>query len=127
MFLNCIIVGAGGFIGSVFRYLIGTIDFLNRGAFPFSTFIANILGAIVIGMVIKSSETYQWMNSSMLLFLKVGLCGGFTTFSSFSLESLGLLEAGKYGTCALYIMASVAICILGVYLGKGIIGAINPA
>ncbi|MFQ8602286.1 MAG: fluoride efflux transporter CrcB [Anaerovoracaceae bacterium] len=125
MLFNCLAVGAGGFIGSVFRYLIGLIPFLNRHDIPYHTLLINVIGAIIIGMIVKSSETCQWINGNFLLFMKVGVCGGFTTFSTFSLESLGLIEGGKIILFCIYAAASVSLCILGVFVGKWIMGSVQ--
>lgn len=120
MWLNCLAVGAGGFIGSVFRYLIGLVPFLNKWGIPFQTLIVNVIGAVLIGIIVKSSESCEAISGSMLLFLKVGICGGFTTFSTFSLEALGLLENGKGMMFAVYVAASIVLCICGVFAGKWI-------
>ncbi|NLD19371.1 MAG: fluoride efflux transporter CrcB [Clostridiales bacterium] len=119
---NCLAVGAGGFIGSIFRYLIGLIPLFHKGDFPFHTLIINVVGAVVIGMLVKGAEGSEALSETTMLFLKIGLCGGFTTFSTFSLEALGLLESGKSGLFALYIVASVCLCIAGVFCGKWIMG-----
>lgn len=121
MLTNCLAVGAGGFIGSVFRYLIGTIPFLNKWDFPLHTLIINILGAIMIGMIVRYADSYDTANTTAVLFLKVGLCGGFTTFSTFSLESLELLQNGKWLLFGTYAALSIVLCIAGVFLGKELI------
>lgn len=121
MLTNCLAVGAGGFIGSVFRYLIGLIPFLNKNDIPFQTLAVNVIGAVLIGMIVKSADSCEALSGPMLLFLKVGICGGFTTFSTFSLEALGLLESGKGLMFAAYVAASLALCISGVLFGKWII------
>lgn len=121
MLINCLAVGAGGFIGSVFRYLIGLIPFLNKGAIPFQTLLVNVLGAVFIGMIVKASESCGSLNETTVLFLKVGICGGFTTFSTFSLEALGLLESGRGAAFAVYVTASLLLCIGGVFAGKWIV------
>ena len=122
MLLNCFAVGAGGFIGSVFRYLFSLIPFLYRETLPLQTLLVNVVGAIIIGIVVKSSESYGAFSEQTMLFLKVGVCGGFTTFSSFALESLNLMQEGKSMMSFVYIAASVVLCLLGVYIGKWIAG-----
>lgn len=121
MLLNCFAVGAGGFIGSVFRYLVSLIPFLHRETLPLQTLLVNVVGAIIIGIVVKSSESYGALSEHTMLFLKVGICGGFTTFSSFALESLNIMQEGKSMMSCVYITASVVLCILGVYIGKWIV------
>ena len=121
MLINCLAVGVGGFIGSVFRYLIGLIPFLNRHDIPFQTLAVNVLGAVLIGMIVKSAETCELVSGPVLLFIKVGICGGFTTFSTFSLEALGLLESGKISAFSVYVAVSVILCIGGVWAGRAMI------
>ena len=121
MLINCLAVGVGGFIGSVFRYLIGLIPFLNRHDIPFQTLAVNVLGAVLIGMIVISAETCELVSGPVLLFIKVGICGGFTTFSTFSLEALGLLESGKISAFTVYVAVSVILCIGGVWAGRAMI------
>ena len=118
MVSNCLAVGAGGFVGAVFRYLVGFIPQLQRGAFPLHTLLINVVGAILIGAVAEKAGAASGMNPTLLLFLKVGVCGGFTTFSTFSLEGVGLLESGRTGLFFLYALLSVALCLGGVLLGR---------
>lgn len=118
MLINCLAVGAGGFIGSVFRYLVGLIPFLNKSDIPFQTLAVNVIGAVMIGMIVQVAESYGNLNGPWLLFLKVGICGGFTTFSTFSLEALGLLQSGRELMFGIYMAASLMLCIGGVFAGK---------
>ena len=121
MVSNCLAVGAGGFVGAVFRYLVGLIPQLQRGGFPLHTLLINVLGAVLIGAVAQKAGTVSGMNPTLLLFLKVGVCGGFTTFSTFSLEGVGLLESGRTGLFFLYALLSVALCLGGVLLGRALV------
>lgn len=118
MLYNCLAVGAGGAIGAVCRYCVGLIPVLQRGGFPLSTLLINLVGAVLIGAVSGRAQGAAGMDPHLLLFLKVGVCGGFTTFSTFSLESLTLLEQGRTGLFGLYAVLSVALCLAGVWLGK---------
>ena len=79
----------------------------------------NGVGAVVIGLVVAAGVRTD-LSPTLLLFLQVGVCGGFTTFSTFSLESLVLLEDGHTGLFAAYVLASVGLCLAGVWLGKGL-------
>ena len=92
MFCNCLAVGAGGALGAVCRYGMSLLPVLQRGAFPLPTLLTNLLGAILIGLVVGAGHRWANLSPTLLLFLRVGVCGGFTTFSTFSLESLVLLE-----------------------------------
>ncbi len=116
--LNCIAVGIGGFFGSIMRYLIGLIPMNNKTVFPMNTLLINIVGAFAIGAVIALFQRHGNGNEKLLLMLKVGLCGGFTTFSTFSYEALSLLESGKWITGVIYMFLSVLLCVGAVYLGK---------
>ena len=118
MFLQCMAVGTGGFIGSVFRYLLGMVPLLNRFSFPIHTLIINIAGAVLIGILVRASQSWEILSGHTMLLLKVGVCGGFTTFSTFALESAEMIESGKTMQSIAYIIASVGLCILGVYIGK---------
>lgn len=115
--LNCIAVGAGGFIGSVLRYLVSLIPIKKCAGFPINTLIVNILGAFLIGVVVAVFSKNADLDDRFLLFLKVGVCGGFTTFSSFALESVDLFKAEHVGIALLYITLSTVLCILAVCLG----------
>lgn len=107
-------VAAGGAIGAVLRYLISLIPF--REGFPFATLTANLLGALVIGFITGFTVSGT-ANKNLILFFKTGVCGGFTNFSTFSLEAFGLFEDGKTAAGAAYIAVSVAGCLLGVWCG----------
>lgn len=118
---ECIVVGAGGFIGAVCRYLIGWIP-LNEGCtFPVKTFIINIAGSFLIGIIAALAMKADWLNPRTVLFLKVGICGGFTTFSSFALETEDLIKGGKVKIAVLYAVLSVVCGVIAVFAGQGII------
>ena len=108
-------VALGGAAGAMLRYAISLIPV--RGSFPVLTLITNLLGALLIGFIAGAAELAS-PSPNLILFAKTGLCGGFTTFSTFSLESYTLLKAGQKGTAALYILFSVGLCLLGVWLGR---------
>ena len=112
-------VGLGGAIGSIFRYTLSLLPI--KSSFPVLTLITNLLGAFIIGVVVGLFEK-QYLPSQIHLFLKTGLWGGFTTFSTFSLETLTLLENGMIFMAIVYVFISIAGCIVGVYLGKMIVG-----
>ena len=107
-------VGLGGALGAVGRYGISLLPL--KSAFPWLTLLTNVLGALVIGFVVGVAAGAASPNT--VLFWKTGVCGGFTTFSTFSLETLRLLEGGQAGTGLLYAGASLMLCIAGVYAGE---------
>ena len=107
--LNCLAVALGGALGSVLRYLIGLIPVNERFLFPVKTFAINVIGCFVIGLVTALALKSNNLNPKLVLFLKVGICGGFTTFSTFALESSNLLKDGHVGFAALYMFLSMAV------------------
>ncbi len=114
--LNCLAVGAGGFIGAVLRYLITLIPLKTE--FPLKTLIVNLIGCFVIGIIAGLAQDRLADNTRLILFLKVGICGGFTTFSSFALETDELIGSSRYAAAGVYVMASVIFGIAAVYLGQ---------
>lgn len=119
--INCIFVGIGGFIGSVLRYLAGLIPFRKSSGFPINTLLINILGAFLIGIIVAVFSKNANLDKKLLLMLKVGICGGFTTFSSFALESLDLIKAGNWFLAVLYVVLSSVLGIAAVYFGNIIV------
>lgn len=119
--LECIAVGAGGFIGAVCRYLIGQIPLAENCPFPLKTFFINILGSFVIGIITAYALKNHSLNPRTVLFLKAGICGGFTTFSSFALETGGLLKNGDIGIGLLYAVLSVTVGVLAAVAGEMIV------
>lgn len=118
--MNCIIVGTGGFLRAVARYLIGLIPINPQNGFPIKTLLINIIGAFVIGLVVAFGAKKDW-NPQLILFLKVGICGGFTTFSSFALETNQLMERGSGWWAALYVALSVTGAMAAVYASQYIV------
>ena len=119
--LNSLFVGIGGFAGAICRYLMGMIPFQDKAGFPWITLCINAIGAFVIGLVTAAAAKNGWGDSHLVLFLKTGVCGGFTTFSTFALESSSLMKQGKTGTAAVYMVLSVGICLAMVMLGQKLI------
>lgn len=122
MFFECLIVGLGGFVGSVLRYLVGFIPINESSSFPINTFIINIFGAILISFIAFyiTHSTVDQINpstlKSLILFLKVGVCGGFTTFSTFALETGDLIKSGNMEMAFLYVLLSVVIGVSVIFL-----------
>ena len=108
----------GGFIGSVFRYLIGLSPVLRQGALPLQTLLVNVVGAIFIGMILKWTQSGVVVNEQLTLFLRIGICGGFTTFSTFSQETAAMIQEGRWLPAFSYALLSVGLCVLGVFLGQ---------
>jgi fluoride exporter len=117
-----LIVALGGAIGSIGRYLL-QVYFARQTTltFPLATLLVNLSGCFLIGIFFAFSVKYSWMTMEWRLFLMTGICGGYTTFSSFSLESLNLLRQGNYTYFFLYILGSVIVGLLTTMAGFAII------
>lgn len=116
----CIAVGLGGFIGSILRYLIGLIP-VGSGNFPLKTFLINIIGCFAIGIIAAIASKNPGINSNIVLFFKTGICGGFTTFSTFALETKDLAFGGNGWIATIYAILSVAIGFVMVYLAQALV------
>lgn len=114
--MGFLFVALGGAVGAVGRYAISLIP--NRTEFPFLTLITNIIGAVLIGFIAGIAAENDNLPPNAVLFWKTGVCGGFTTFSTFSLEAFTLLENKAYFHGAIYIVLSVGCCLAGIYLGR---------
>ncbi len=114
LFKNILIVGFGGMIGTVLRYLSGLL--IGQFSFPFATLIVNILGSLFIGAIMgfgfRDESLPNWQ-----LFLATGLCGGFTTYSAFAWENLQLLNQQRYGIFIIYTLTTLFLGLLAVTLG----------
>lgn len=121
MIKNILLVGLGGGIGSIARYLCQRWAYaIYPHHFPWGTFGINIIGCFLIGLFWGLSFKSFDSNESWKLFLMTGLCGGFTTFSAFTLEGIGLIKEQKLALFFAYVAASVVICLLATYLGMRI-------
>ena len=116
--MNFVFVGLGGALGAIGRYAISMIPIKTE--FPFLTLITNILGAVLIGFISGMVGAKQDVSQNTVLFWKTGVCGGFTTFSTFSLEAYELFEKGSNVFGIVYAVVSVVSCILGIVCGKKI-------
>jgi fluoride exporter len=117
-----LIAGSGGFLGTVARYLSSRyIQALFLSSFPFGTFLVNTLGCLLIGIFYGISQKGGVLSSEWILFLTVGFCGGFTTFSAFAGENLAMLRDGNILYFALYTSLSVFLGILATFLGNVLI------
>ncbi|MEM8605586.1 MAG: fluoride efflux transporter CrcB [Myxococcota bacterium] len=121
-------VAIGGAAGSCLRYalalLFGALSFAEL--FPLGTFAANVLGSFGLGVVFVLGEDVNWFGTDARLFFGTGVMGGFTTYSAFNLESLGLVETGLWGRAVLYMTSTVVVCfvagVLGLWVGRALRG-----
>lgn len=112
-----ILVGIGGLLGSIARYLAAySITKIIPSAFPYGTFIVNIVGCLIIGAIFGFSERFDWL-PEWRLFLATGFCGGFTTFSSFAYENILLLQDKDYLTFASYSILSFVLGLAAAFVG----------
>lgn len=116
--LNCIMVGIGGFIGTVCRYLIGLLPIETHSGFPIKTLFINIVGSFLISVIAILATRDKSLNPQVVLMLRVGVCGGFTTFSTFAYESTELMKSGHVIIAFAYICTSVVLGILAVFAAQ---------
>ncbi|MES2996224.1 MAG: fluoride efflux transporter CrcB [Verrucomicrobiota bacterium] len=114
-----LLVGIGGFIGSAARYQLGAaiLHMMGQGRFPYGTFVINVVGCGIIGVLAGLAEQHGFFRPAARLFLFTGLLGGFTTFSAFGLETMFLLRRGELWSAAAYAGSSVVVGITAVWLG----------
>ena len=117
-----IIVGIGSFFGGGLRYAVGRIVGVGAStAFPLSTFVVNIVGCLLIGMLSTIALRQGWLTPTMRLLLITGFCGGFTTFSTFISENVNLYSSGHQLMSLAYMSASIIVGIAAFWLGCMII------
>jgi CrcB protein len=120
-------IALGGAIGSVVRF--ATTEWAQArwpSAFPWGTLLVNVLGSLIIGMLAALSETGRWQLSlEYRQFLMIGVLGGYTTFSSFSLQTLMLMRNGAALTAGLNVLASVSLCLLAAWCGFVLLSGLN--
>jgi CrcB protein len=111
-------IGLGAAIGANARYWIGQVVADRLGtAFPYGTLIINVSGSVLIGCIMTLLADRLLVDTQWRLFLVVGLLGGYTTFSSFSYETIALMQSGRWLPASVYIAGSVLFCVAGCYIG----------
>jgi len=126
--VSYLLVGIGGAIGSVARFWISGLIATQFGqTFPLGTLIVNVTGSFMIGLfaALNAPEGRWLFNPSFRQFFMIGICGGYTTFSSFSLQTFALAQEGEWLHAALNTIASFALCLFAVWLGYFTITLIN--
>jgi len=118
MLKHILLIGMGGFVGSVARYFVSRLNlYIDFFAIPVGTLLVNIVGSFAIGFLTGISAKSTILNADMRMLLMVGLCGGFTTFSTFTGENLMLMHNGQFLSVFLYTGLSVLLGFAAVYLG----------
>jgi CrcB protein len=118
MLKQLLFIGAGGFLGSISRFLVGRyVQHIFLAAFPYGTFIVNILGCLLLGILFGIFEKGGLTSPEWKMFLVVGFCGGFTTFSTFSMDNLSLLRDGDYFYFFIYAGLSVILGLAATFSG----------
>lgn len=118
MIKNLLIIGTGGFLGSIARYLVSQLNLtVSFHSIPVGTLTVNVAGSFLIGFLTGIAEKSMILTPEWRLFLMVGLCGGFTTFSAFANENLMLIHTGQGLVVLLYTALSIFLGFLAVYLG----------
>jgi fluoride exporter len=116
-----LLIAVGGAAGSVLRYLIGgRVQHFAPHGFPLGTLFVNVVGCFLIGIFVRQFMNIQTHNY-LRAFLMVGFCGGFTTFSAFSMETVGLIEGGEYPRAIAYITLSVLLCLIATFAGMSVV------
>ena len=124
-----LLIAAGGALGSVMRHwLSATVAARLDGPFPWGTLLVNVSGCLLIGFLASLSGPgwKQLTSPEGRAFFMIGLCGGYTTFSAFSLQTLNLLRAGDWPRASGYVVASFGICLSATFLGLWLATAVTP-
>jgi len=122
MLKTALIVGVGGFLGSISRYLLSQyVDKKIETIFPFGTFSVNILGCLLLGALYAFAEKENVLTSDLRLLLTVGFCGSFTTFSTFAYEKLQLIDQGEWMIFSVYAISSITLGILATIGGGALV------
>jgi CrcB protein len=119
LLLNIIYVGLGGFVGASLRYLAGGIisRFTSQGAFPYGTFAVNMLGCLLIGFFAGLADSRGLFNPAGRAFLFTGVLGAFTTFSTFSFETMGLFQTGHTAPALTNLALQILLGLVAVWIG----------
>lgn len=126
-FLTCLVIMAGGALGTLARYLVSLLTLPISGHLPWGTIIINITGSLLIGFfgTLTLAHGRFPVSENIRLFVMIGFCGGYTTFSSFSLQTLDLLRSGAPGRAMVNVVASMILCVTAVAVGHQIAALMN--
>ena len=119
--LQLLVIGCGGAVGALMRYGLGwRITLLAGGGFPWGTLFVNIFGCFLAGLILTLFVTRIPLSDLLKNGLQIGLLGGFTTFSAFSIDAITLFDQGLWLRGLLYIVTTVVVSVLGAYLGMSV-------
>ena len=126
MLKNILFVGLGSGLGGVIRYILFVaIDQTGKQfSFPIKTFLVNIIGCFALGLFYGLADRGQFTDNQVILFLTMGLCGGFTTFSAFSHDNIVLLKNGNFLLAMFYVLLTVLLSFIALYLGNRIVSSL---
>ncbi|HEX9310546.1 MAG TPA: fluoride efflux transporter CrcB [Gemmatimonadaceae bacterium] len=112
-----LLIALGGAAGSLLRYVVGRVaQGMSATGFPIGTLFVNVSGCFIIGVLVRQFMNMQ-LSPDLRALLIVGFCGGFTTFSTFTADTLGLIEGGEYGRATGYVILSVSLSLLATFAG----------
>ena len=119
--LQLLVIGCGGAVGALMRYVLGSrIALVAGNAFPWGTLIINVVGCFLAGLLLTLFVTRIPVSDLLRNGIQIGLLGGFTTFSAFSIDAIALFDQGLWLRGFLYIVTSVVVSLLGAYLGMSV-------
>jgi len=119
--MQLLAIGVGGALGAIARYALGgAVHRLVPGSFPYGTFVVNVIGCLVFGIVIGLGESRFVLGPPTRAFLLVGVLGGFTTFSSFTFETFELLRSDQFGAASANVVGQIALGLLALWAGLGV-------
>ncbi len=119
MFKTLLLVGLGGFLGSISRYLVTLgANRIFQSPIPIGTLAVNILGCFLIGIIYSLADQKNILSPELRNFLTIGFCGGFTTYSSFAFEKFNFIKTGDFFLFAIYISASIFLGLIAIFIGS---------
>jgi len=113
-----VLVGIGGFIGAILRYVLSSVIQNDGSVFPVGTLLVNFLGTLLLGMVVYSAELVSFITPEIRIFLTIGVLGAFTTMSTFGHEAFTMFEDGKTIPLVVYVIATVLLVFLGIFVAR---------
>jgi fluoride exporter len=120
--VRIVLVGVGGFVGSVLRYWMSGLaqNAMPTTAFPIGTLVVNVLGCLAIGVISELADARGYLTPDMRALLIVGLLGGFTTFSAFANESVSAVRDGAHAVALANVVLNVGVCLIAVWVGRSL-------